>query len=104
MKTIRPASFAGSWYPASATACEKEIQAFLKETGFPEIPAANYIGGIVPCGMVFFREPGLPGDSCPARTTQPAGTGGHAVFGMHMHPSSAPVIMPAGAWKPRSGK
>ncbi|MEZ4549303.1 MAG: hypothetical protein R2874_02180 [Desulfobacterales bacterium] len=22
------ASFAGSWYPASATACEKEIQAF----------------------------------------------------------------------------
>ncbi|MEZ4576585.1 MAG: AmmeMemoRadiSam system protein B [Desulfobacterales bacterium] len=27
-----------------------------------------------------------------------------AVFGMHMHPSSAPVIMPAGAWETPFGE
>ena len=86
MKTIRPASFAGSWYPASATACEKEIQAFLKETGFPEIPAANYIGGIVPHAGWYFSG------SLACRAIH-ALRGQHsqpepdvvAVFGMHMH-------------------
>ena len=105
MKTIRPASFAGSWYPASATACEKEIRAFLKETGFPEIPAANYIGGIVPHAGWYFSG------SLACRVIH-ALRGQHsqpepdvvAVFGMHMHPSSAPVIMTCGAWETPFGE
>ena len=52
-KTRKP-SFSGSWYPANASECEKEIQAFLKEPGFQAIPQADYIGGIVPHAGWYF--------------------------------------------------
>lgn len=105
MKTIRPAAFAGSWYPAGAAACEKEIQNFLKEPGFPKIPAARYIGDIVPHAGWYFSGSlacrvihALRGQN-----SQPE-PDVIVVFGMHMHPGSQPVIMTKGAWETPFGE
>jgi AmmeMemoRadiSam system protein B len=105
MATIRTASFAGSWYPASAAACEKEIKNFLKEPGFAEIPTTDYVGGIVPHAGWYFSGSlacrviaGLRG---PDTRPEPDVI---VVFGMHMHPSSAPVIMTCGAWETPFGE
>ena len=100
MKDIRKASFSGSWYPATASACEKEIKGFLKEPGFEKIPEFEYIGGIVPHAGWYFSGSlacrvisALRG---PDNQPQPDVV---VVFGMHMHPHSTPCIMTAGAWE-----
>lgn len=100
MKKTRKASFSGSWYPASASDCEKEIQAFLEAPGFQSIPKANYIGGIVPHAGWYFSGTlacqVISALSDPDATQQPDVV---VVFGMHMHPRSTPCIMTEGAWE-----
>jgi len=100
MKDIRKASFSGSWYPATAAACEKEIKGFLQEPGFHKIPAADYIAGIVPhAGWYFSGSLACHVISAmrgPDNQPQPDVV---VVFGMHMHPHSTPCIMTAGAWE-----
>lgn len=98
--SIRKASFAGSWYPATASACEKEIQRFLKEPNFEKIPEADYIGGIVPhAGWAFSGDLAcqvIAALSGPDSRPDPDVI---AVFGMHMHPNATPCIMVEGAWE-----
>lgn len=53
METKR-ADFAGSWYPATALACEKEILHFLDDTEIRKIPEREYRAGIVPHAGWFF--------------------------------------------------
>ena len=101
MKKIRKASFSGSWYPASASACEKEIQAFLTESSFEAVPKADYIGGIVPHAGWYFSGSlachVISALSDPeSQQKQPDVI---VVFGMHMHPHSTPCIMTEGAWE-----
>ena len=50
----RKAVFSGSWYPATASECEKEIKSFLAETRFHQTPDRGYIGGIVPHAGWYF--------------------------------------------------
>lgn len=98
--SIRKASFAGSWYPATASACEKAIQEFLKEPNFEKIPEADYIGGIVPhAGWAFSGDLAcqvIAALSGPGTRQKPDVI---AVFGMHMHPNSPPCIMVEDAWE-----
>ena len=47
---IRRAVFAGSWYPARASECEKEIKTFLKEEKKMDVPGRKLVGGIVRSG------------------------------------------------------
>ena len=97
---VRKPSFAGSWYPASALECEKQIHAFLKESRFQPIPQANYIGGIVPhAGWYFSGNLAcrvISALSAPDTKQQPDVI---VVFGMHMQPVSTPCIMCEGAWE-----
>ncbi len=100
MKSVRKSSFSGSWYPATASECEKEIKNFLKESGFQTVPEANYIGGIVPHAGWYFSGSlacrVISALSGPDAQQQPDVV---VVFGMHMHPSSTPCIMTQGAWE-----
>ena len=50
MKTsnVRRPMFAGSWYPSSASDCEREITGFLAEGKKLKPPDRKLVGGIVP--------------------------------------------------------
>jgi AmmeMemoRadiSam system protein B len=94
---LRPAVFAGSWYPATADACKAEIERFLAEASPREPGIHRPVGGIVPhagwvysgavaCEVVRSLAAGPPPDVV-------------AVFGAHLHGASPSVLMPAGAWE-----
>jgi AmmeMemoRadiSam system protein B len=94
---LRPAAFAGSWYPQNADACEAEIKRFLSE----EVPSPSqpptWAVGIVPhagwhysgqiaCNVIHWLKDPSPIDLV-------------VLFGMHLHQSSANYLMPRGAWE-----
>ena len=96
MKT-RESVFAGSWYPASAAGCEKEIHRFLDEYDTSALSGRSLKGGIVPhagwyfsgsiaCNVIHLLKDEHPVDVI-------------AVFGMHLHPSSSRFLMTEGAWE-----
>ncbi len=98
----RKAAFAGSWYPETPTACEREINAFLEE-GAPSLPSnRRAVGGIVPhagwyfsgsiaCGVIHRLSLADPPDVM-------------AVFGMHLQPKSPFYMMTEGAWETPFGE
>ncbi len=97
MKNVRRAAFSGSWYPDSASACEREIQSFLKkgitgaETGrFPIagiVPHAGwYFSGGIACQVIHTLLDQNPPDVV-------------AVFGMHLGPGSPCYLMSEGGWE-----
>jgi MEMO1 family protein len=93
---IRKAVFAGSWYPATASACEKEILRFLQEREAPAMPEKSWKGGIVPHAGWFYSG------SIACRVIrhllkEPADV--IAIFGMHLHPGSSPFLMKEGGWE-----
>ena len=94
MKT-RKADFAGSWYPGSASGCEKEINKFLKEKFNPLSLGRHPVGGIVPHAGWFFSG------SIACNVIKALGEGPTDVillFGMHLHTGSSCYIMKEGAW------
>ena len=93
---VRKASFAGSWYPASETECEQEIQSFLKEAGLKLDVDKNFLAGIVPHAGWFYSG----AIACNVINALTTGSSPDAiiVFGMHLHPNSPCYIMPTGAW------
>ncbi len=99
---IRNADFAGSWYPADAEDCEREIQKFLKEDY--EEPELNHrpIGGIVPHAGWFFSG------SISCKVIKALEDDGDVdvfvIFGMHLHAGSPNYIMTDGAWATPFGK
>lgn len=94
---IRPAVFAGSWYPSRAEACKKEIRQFLAARKDDALAAKPWLGGIVPhagwyySGEIACRVINLLKGADPIDLV--------VVFGMHLHPRSANVLMPSGAWQ-----
>ncbi len=94
---IRKAKFAGSWYPRSAAACEKEIETFLADAKGNCPGTGGTIGGIVPhAGWVFSGGIACNVIHCIAREP---GVDTVAVFGMHLPPGAPNHIMPEGAWE-----
>ncbi|MBU1053153.1 MAG: AmmeMemoRadiSam system protein B [Proteobacteria bacterium] len=96
MKT-RKAVFAGSWYPASATECEREIKAFIKESKTGDLTGIKKTGGIVPhagwyfsgsiaCNIIKILSEGISPDV-------------FLIFGMHLHKGSPNYLMKEGAWE-----
>ncbi|MDY6824015.1 MAG: AmmeMemoRadiSam system protein B [Thermodesulfobacteriota bacterium] len=92
MKIRRPV-FAGSWYPGNANDCVRQINQFLEQTPaqFPEKAACGVIvphagwpfsGGIA-CRAISLLAPEPAPDTI-------------VVFGMHLPPGAAPVIMTDG--------
>jgi len=99
--SVRKADFAGSWYPASAGECEREIKNFLSEkTKAPTIEkpvggivphAGWYFSGSIACNVIHYLKSNGPPDV-------------FAVFGMHLHPDSPCYIMTEGAWETPFGE
>ena len=96
MKT-RKAVFSGSWYPSSASACEREIQGFIEDSAIRKASGKNRIGGIAPHAGWYFSGAiacnvihHLAGESPPDAVL---------IFGMHLHPQSPCHIMAEGSWE-----
>lgn len=96
----RRAIFAGSWYPANAAGCEKEIRYFLDEA--EPVSQRKFVGGIVPhagwyfsgsiaCNVIRLLSAEEPPDVI-------------AIFGMHLRPDSPCHIMTKGAWETPFGE
>jgi len=99
---IRKAMFAGSWYPATATECEREISGFLAAGKDFKSPGRRLVGGIVPHAGWYFSGSiacnvisRLKGDDTPDVMV---------VFGMHLHPNSQCYLMAEGAWETPFGE
>ena len=99
---VRRAVFAGSWYPARASACEQEIKAFLKEGESMAAPAGKLVGGIVPHAGWYFSG----GIACNVINCLTADEPPDAIilFGMHLHPDSPLFMMSQGAWETPFGE
>ncbi|OQX15475.1 MAG: AmmeMemoRadiSam system protein B [Desulfobacteraceae bacterium IS3] len=96
----RKAVFAGSWYPASAADCEKEIRYFLNEA--KPVSKRNFVGGIVPHAGWYFS--GSIACNVIRLLSEPETIDVVAIFGMHLGPGSACHIMAEGTWETPFGE
>ena len=92
----RKAILAGSWYPATAAECRREIEGFIKTQ--PLIKEADrYLGGIVPhAGWYFSGSIAANVIRHLAAETPPDVI---ILFGMHLHPGSSNYLMKEGTWE-----
>jgi hypothetical protein len=98
----RRAAFAGSWYPARASDCEREIKAFLAEGQGITPPQRKLVGGIVPhAGWYFSGSIACNVIHC-LKSQDEADV--IVVFGMHLHPDSPCYMMAEGAWETPFGE
>jgi AmmeMemoRadiSam system protein B len=104
MKTssIRKAMFAGSWYPASAAECEREITDFLTAGKNITSPDRRLVGGIVPHAGWYFS--GSIACNVISRMKGEDTPDVIVVFGMHLHPNSQCYLMAEGAWETPFGE
>lgn len=93
----RKAAFSGSWYPANASECERQIKSFLTETRFEEIADREYKAGIVPHAGWYFS--GAIACNVIQRLVQESLPEVMLIFGMHLHPESEYYIMDRGTWE-----
>jgi AmmeMemoRadiSam system protein B len=99
---VRQPVFAGSWYPANASDCEREIRDFLEEGQSLTPPDRNLVAGIVPhAGWYFSGSIACNVIHCLKGDTPPDAV---VVFGMHLHPDSACYMMAEGAWETPFGE
>jgi len=96
----RKAMFAGSWYPESASECERQIKEFIKDA--KTFSGMKPVGGIVPhagwyysgkiaCNVIkILSEAGAPDVLL--------------VFGMHLHARSPRFLMKEGSWETPFGE
>ncbi|MDJ0987151.1 MAG: AmmeMemoRadiSam system protein B [Desulfobacterales bacterium] len=99
---LRRAVFAGSWYPANAAECEKEIDGFLAEGQKLDIPVGKRVGGIVPHAGWFFSGSIACNVISSLRSDEPPDV--LVIFGMHLHPNDRCVMMAEGAWETPFGE
>jgi AmmeMemoRadiSam system protein B len=94
---IRKAILAGSWYPGSASGCEKEIKAFLKDHSQKTTSERVFTGGISPhAGWYFSGSIACNVIRCLIDEHPPDV---FVVFGMHLHTGSPSYIMTDGGWE-----
>ena len=103
-KQVRKAAFAGSWYPAQASECERQIEAFLAEETTQRTHPMNAMGGIVPHAGWFFSGSIACRVFHSMKQLADVEPDVLFVFGMHLHPQSPSYIMPEGAWETPLGQ
>ncbi|MGD8523535.1 MAG: AmmeMemoRadiSam system protein B [Desulfobacterales bacterium] len=96
-KIIRPAVFAGSWYPAGASECEHEINQFIKEGEDLTAPDRKLVGGIVPHAGWYFS--GSIACNVIKHLKSEETSDVLIVFGMHLRPDSPCFMMTEGVWE-----
>ena len=96
----RKAVFAGSWYPESASECQRQIKEFIKDE--KAISGIKPVGGIVPHAGWYFSGK----IACNViKILSEAGTPDVLlVFGMHLHPGSPRFLMKEGSWETPFGE
>ena len=99
---LRRAVFAGSWYPSSPAECEKEINGFIEEGRQLDLPSGEWVGGIVPHAGWYFSGSIACNVINSLRSDDPPDV--LVVFGMHLHPNDACVMMVDGAWETPFGE
>lgn len=99
---LRKAMFRGSWYPATAGECEKEIRDFLNREQAPGETGDPYAGGIVPHAGWYFS--GAIACNVIERLSRGPKPDVLAVFGMHLPPGVPAVLMAEGAWETPFGE
>jgi hypothetical protein len=92
---IRRATLAGSWYPASASQCRAEIDAF--EIGSDPSGQPRVIGGIVPHAGWYFS--GHIAWDVIRQIGPRDGIDLLIVFGMHLPARASAVLMSSGSWQ-----
>jgi len=101
-KQVRKAMFAGSWYPAGASECEREIRHFLDEGKSIAVSAGKLVGGIVPHAGWFFS--GSIACNVIHRLRNGDAPDALVIFGMHLHSNSPSFIMKEGAYQTPFGE
>ncbi|MBW1607761.1 MAG: AmmeMemoRadiSam system protein B, partial [Deltaproteobacteria bacterium] len=94
---VRKSIFSGSWYPDNASACEKEIEGFLKEYSTETVSERTLTGGIVPHAGWYFS--GSIACNVIHRLQDENPPDVFVIFGMHLHSGSPAYIMTDGAWE-----
>lgn len=95
MNPVRPATLAGSWYPGTAAECQRKILEFTRHEKEPESTQKQPVGGIVPhAGWFFSGQIACRVIAAVCRDKVPDLV---AIFGMHMHSQSRPLLMGAGS-------
>lgn len=95
--TARKAIFAGSWYPETASGCEKEINRFLKEAKVNYTSDLKLKGGIVPhAGWYFSGSIACGVIQALSKDKNPDVI---VIFGMHLNSESPAYIMTGGSWE-----
>jgi len=95
--SVRKAVYSGSWYPDTASGCEKEIRSFLKAGEGDSLALRPRIGGIVPHAGWYFS--GMIACNVIHSLINENTPDVFVVFGMHLHPGSANYIMTEGSWE-----
>ena len=98
----RKAVFAGSWYPDSATECEREIKAFIKEAEVNAGITTKLTGGIVPHAGWYYS--GSIACNVIKALSESSTPDVFLIFGMHLHAGSPSYIMKDGAWETPFGE
>ena len=91
---IRPATYAGSWYPDTAAECRPQIKDFLAEKTLTP-PAREPCGAIVPhAGWIYSG-----GIACRALALLKGSRVPDTIviYGHHLYPKSSPRILPEGS-------
>jgi hypothetical protein len=96
---LRRAVFSGSWYPARASECEREIQAFIERGGIVPPRKRQLVGGILPHAGWYYSGNIACNVVNALKTADGPPPDVVALFGMHLSPSSPNVMMPRGAWE-----
>ena len=94
---IRKPVLAGSWYPATADACRREIETFLKAPGMAGFVDRPLAGGIVPHAGWFYS--GDVACNTIARVARGPAADTVVIYGMHLRPGDATYIMAEGGWE-----
>lgn len=95
---LKRPDFAGSWYPASAAECEREIKLFTADSA-PSRVKGKKVGGIVPHAGWFYSGKA----ACSVFHALKGGSKLDTVilFATHMHPRSPNIVVESGEfWTP----
>jgi MEMO1 family protein len=94
---VRKPVLAGSWYPATADECRRQIEAFLRDPAMHPPAPGRRVGGIVPhAGWVFSGTVACNVIRHLAAAEPPDTV---VVYGMHLPPDGANYIMAEGGWE-----
>ena len=96
---LRRAVFAGSWYPARAPECEREIRAFIERGGIAPPRQRRLVGGILPHAGWYFSGNIACNVIHSLKNSEATAPDVLALFGMHLSASSPNIMMPEGAWE-----